>query len=110
MPLRPREPILTKRELEMGRLIRELEAERDALRAQLEGDIPRATVWLQTKVWRQRRALDRLERRNGSLRFALQIMNLLREPVTAQEWASARAAIDDESRRGRIQETVPALS
>ncbi len=30
----------------------ELEAERDALRAQLEGDLPAATRWLQRKVWR----------------------------------------------------------
>lgn len=31
----------------------ELTAERDALRAQLAGDLPAATRWLQRKVWRQ---------------------------------------------------------
>ena len=31
----------------------EVTAERDALRAQLEGDLPTATKWLQRKVWRQ---------------------------------------------------------
>jgi hypothetical protein len=41
----------------------ELQAERDALRAQLEGDLPTATRWLQRKVWRQAAALDALNRR-----------------------------------------------
>ena len=40
----------------------ELTAERDALRAQLEGDLPAATRWLQRKVWRQAVELDRLNR------------------------------------------------
>ena len=31
-------------------------AERDALRAQVEGDLPAATRWLQRKVWRQEAA------------------------------------------------------
>ena len=41
----------------------ELMAERDALRAQLAGDLPQATRWLQRKVWRQAAELDRLNRR-----------------------------------------------
>jgi hypothetical protein len=98
---------------ELSRLrseVRELRAERDSLEKLLDGNIPPAASWLQSKVWRQRRALDRLERRNGTLRFALRLMNELREPVTAAEWSSARAAIDNESRRGRINEQVPAVS
>ena len=31
----------------------EVTAERDALRAQLAGDLPAATRWLQRKVWRR---------------------------------------------------------
>ena len=90
---------------ELRRELAELRHERDALQAQLEGDIPRATVWLQTKVWRQRLALDRLERRNLSLRFALRLMNELRAPVTAEEWWVARNA----SRlRERLEKNTPA--
>ncbi len=37
----------------------ELTAERDALRAQLAGDLSAATRWLQRKVWRQAAELDR---------------------------------------------------
>lgn len=80
---------------EVSRLRLELAEARSecvALRAQLEADPCAATWWLQSKVWRQRLALDRLERRNGTLRFALRLMNRLREPVTAQEWKSARDA------------------
>lgn len=82
----------------------ELRAEIDALRAQLEGDIPKATYWLQTKVWRQRRALDRLERRNLSLRFALRLMNQIRMPVTAEEW---KEVLDDSRLSDRLEKQVP---
>lgn len=88
----------------LRRRIAELGSERDALAAQLTGDIPRATVWLQTKVWRQRRALDQRERKLLTLRFALRLMNALREPVTAQEWAAAR---DAARLRDRIDEEAP---
>jgi hypothetical protein len=71
----------------------EVGSERDALRDQLDGKIPEATYWLQVKVWRQRRALDQLNRRTLSLRFALRLMNSIREPVTTQEWVAARNAI-----------------
>jgi hypothetical protein len=89
---------------ELRREVAELRAERDALQAQLDGDIPRATYWLQTKVWRQRRALDRLERRQLSIRFALRLMNELREPVTAEEWWVARNAA---SLRERLEPKAP---
>ena len=88
----------------LRRELAEMTSERDALRDQLEGDLPRATAWLQSKVWRQRRALDRLERKNLNVRFALRIMNRLREPVSAEEWKLAR---DADRLRDRIDEEAP---
>lgn len=86
----------------------DLEGEVTVLRAQLEdGDIPAATRWLQTKVWRQRVANSRLVYRNTTLRFALRLMNTIREPVTTEEWVKARDAIADEKARKRVDEQAP---
>jgi len=80
----------------------ELTAERDALRAQLEGDLPAATRWLQRKVWRQAVELDRLNRRVTSQRFVLRTLAGLGRSLTAQEYLAARDAIGDPQLRGRI--------
>jgi hypothetical protein len=85
----------------------ETEMERDAYRNQLDGNIPAATYWLQTKVVRQRWALRRLQHRNATLRFALQLMSRLREPVSAEEWAKARAEIVSEQQRDQIDKQLP---
>ena len=69
----------------------ELAAERDALRAQLEGDLPRATRWLQRKVWRQAAALDALNRRVVAQRFVLRTLDELGRSLTAEELQAARA-------------------
>jgi hypothetical protein len=69
----------------------ELAAERDALRAQLEGDLPKATRWLQRKVWRQAAALDALNRRVVAQRFVLRTLDELGRSLTAEELQSARA-------------------
>ena len=70
----------------------ELAAERDALRAQLEGDLPAATRWLQRKVWRQAAALDALNRRVVSQRFVLRTLDELGRSLTVDEYRAARAA------------------
>jgi hypothetical protein len=80
----------------------ELCAERDALRAQLEGDLPAATRWLQRKVWRQAVELDRLNRRVTSQRFVLRTLDGLGRSLTAQEYRAAREAIPDAQLRDRI--------
>jgi hypothetical protein len=80
----------------------ELFAERDALRAQLEGDLPNATRWLQRKVWRQAIELDRLNRRVTSQRFVLRTLDGLGRSLTAQEYRAAREAIADAQLRERI--------
>jgi hypothetical protein len=82
----------------------ELAAERDALRAQLEGDLPAATRWLQRKVWRQARELDRLNRRVTSQRFVLRTLDGLGRSLTAEEFRTARDALSNAGLRDRIAE------
>jgi len=69
----------------------ELTAERDALRAQLEGDLPSATRWLQRKVWRQAAALDALNRRVVAQRFVLRTLDELGRSLSTEEYQAARS-------------------
>jgi hypothetical protein len=80
----------------------ELAAERDALKAQLEGDLPGATRWLQRKVWRQAAALDLLNRRIVSQRFVLRTLDGLGRSLSADEYRAARDAIGNPALRERI--------
>jgi hypothetical protein len=80
----------------------ELGAERDALRAQLEGDLPSATRWLQRKVWRQAVALDALNRRVVAQRFVLRTLDELGRSLTAGEFVSAKERIADAQVRDRV--------
>jgi hypothetical protein len=82
----------------------ELTAERDALRAQLESDVPAATRWLQRKVWRQATALDALNRRVVSQRFVLRTLDDLGRSLTAAEYRSVRAQIRDKALLSRIED------
>jgi hypothetical protein len=82
----------------------ELAAERDALRAQLEGNLPAATRWLQRKAWRQAAALDALNRRVVSQRFVLRTLDELGRSLTAAEYAAARARVADEALAERIED------
>ena len=80
----------------------ELVAERDALRAQIEGDLPSATRWLQRKVWRQAAALDTLNRRVVSQRFVLRTLDGLGRSLTADERRAAHDSVEDAQLRERI--------
>jgi hypothetical protein len=80
----------------------ELTAERDALRAQLAGDLPSGTRWLQRKVWRQAAELDRLNRRVASQRFVLRTLDELGRSLTAEEYQVARNAVSNLQLRDRI--------
>ena len=82
----------------------ELSAERDALRAQLEGDLPSATRWLQRKVWRQAAALDVLNRRVVSQRFVLRTLDGLGRSLSPEEYRSARDEVGNVELRDRIAE------
>jgi hypothetical protein len=81
----------------------EVTAERDALRAQLAGDLPAATRWLQSKVWRQAAALDTLNRRVVSQRLVLRTLDRLGRSLTAEEFRAARDAVADPRLRDRIE-------
>ena len=81
----------------------EITAERDALRAQLDGDLPNATRWLQRKVWRQAAALDALNRRVVSQRFVLRTLDGLGRSLSVEEYRSARDAVANEQSRERIE-------
>jgi hypothetical protein len=72
----------------------EVAAERDALKAQLEGDLPSATRWLQRKVWRQAAALELLNRRVVNQRFVLRTLDGLGRSLSADEFRAARDATD----------------
>jgi len=85
-----------------GQLV-ELAAERDALRAQLDGDLPAATRWLQRKVWRQAAALDALNRRVTTQRFVLRTLDGLGRSLTVEEYRAARDATAAQLRE-RIEE------
>jgi hypothetical protein len=82
----------------------ELAAERDALRAQLNGDLPAATRWLQRKVWRQAAALDALNRRVVSQRFVLRTLGELGRSLTGAEYRAARARVTNAQLRDRIDD------
>ena len=81
----------------------ELTAERDALSAQLAGDLPQATRWLQRKVWRQAAELDRLNRRVTSQRLVLRTLAELGRSLTAEEFRAARDAVTNVQLRDRIE-------
>jgi hypothetical protein len=81
----------------------ELTAERNALRAQLAGDLPAATRWLQRKVWRQATELDRLNRRVTSQRFVLRTLAELGRTLTPDEYRAAREAVTDGQLQDRIE-------
>lgn len=82
----------------------ELAAERDALRAQLDGNLPAATRWLQRKVWRQAAALDALNHRVVSQRFVLRSLDELGRSLTVAEYRAARARVADTRLRDRIDD------
>jgi hypothetical protein len=82
----------------------ELTAERDALRAQLEQDLPAATKWLQRKVWRQAAALDALNRRVVNQRFVLRTLDALGRSLTEQEFRAMADAVSNPQLRERIGE------
>jgi hypothetical protein len=82
----------------------ELAAERDALAAQLDGDLPAATRWLQRKVWRQAAALDALNRRVVTQRFVLRSLDELGRSLTAAEYRAARAPVANAQLRDRIED------
>lgn len=88
----------------LRRQVAELERECEILTAQLEGNIPSATFWLQGKVTRQRAALDALNRTVVSQRFVLRTLEGLGRSLTREEYRWARNAEENEQLRDRIED------
>lgn len=86
------------------RKLREMTEERNILAAQLEGNIPSATVWLQRKVERQRAALDVLHTRVVNQRFVLRTLDGLGRSLSAEEYRAARNAEENSELRARIED------
>jgi len=96
----------TRQDLVAGlrRRVAELERECEILTAQLEGNIPSATFWLQGKVTRQRAALDALHTTVVSQRFVLRTLDQLGRSLSAEEYRAARKAVANEQLRDRIED------
>lgn len=92
---------------ELRKRCQEQERELVALRAQVNGDTPTATRWLQGKVTSQRAALDALNRRVVTQRFVLRTLNELGRGLSREEYLKARDAVANESLRDRIEDPDP---
>lgn len=80
-----------------------LYAEVQQLRAQLDGEDGLAMSHLQLKTDRQRKALDRLNRKVLTQRFRLRLLASLGRDVTVEEYIAAR---DLNSNGARIEDYV----
>lgn len=85
--------------------IKELQEENRILKLQLEGNIPDATFWLYRKVYRQKAALDKLNRKVFSQRFVLRILEEMGRSLTREEYISARDS-QPENLKDRIEEAA----
>jgi hypothetical protein len=83
--------------------VRQLTMERDALEAQLAGKGREWQSWWQMKGARQRKALDRLQRKVETQRFMLRLLVELGRDITREEYLAARDRIQDERLRERIE-------
>ncbi|HJS83808.1 MAG TPA: hypothetical protein VJ742_13355 [Nitrososphaera sp.] len=93
--------------LESQAEVRSLRADLATVEAQLAGDLPKASAWLQSKVWRQRAVLDTLNRRVLSQRFRLRVLAEADRDLTREEYLAAKARIEDEQQRERLLDFEP---
>jgi hypothetical protein len=89
---------------DLRRQLREMTVDRDILAAQLAGDVPTATRWLQGKVNRQRAALDVLHIRVVNQRFVLRTLDGLGRSLSGEEYREARNAEENSELRARIED------
>lgn len=75
----------------------------DDLRAVLAGSD--GAYRLAEKIRRQGAALDAMNRRQASLRFALKVHEQVHGPLSRDEWVAARDAMTDDQHRDRVDET-----
>lgn len=74
----------------------DLETENAILKAIDRGDLPSANWWATRKADRQRAALDTLNRKVTSQRLVLRTINELGRGLTAEEWAEAKAKVNEQ--------------
>jgi uncharacterized coiled-coil protein SlyX len=89
----------------IARLRQELASARDQLKAyeaMEQGDVINACRWLQSKGYRQGKALDRLNRRVVNQRFQLRVLNELGRGLTREEFLAAKAQVENEQLSERI--------
>jgi uncharacterized coiled-coil protein SlyX len=60
------------------------------------------TSKLQSKIARQQKALDALNRKVTSQRFYLRVLNELGRDITKEEFLEAKAALENESKAERL--------
>lgn len=94
---------MTDKETELYKEVLTLKHELAIANAQIEGDLPKATAWLQSKVWRQKRELDNLNRRVISQRLRLRTIAALGRDLTKEEYLAATAEMSPAS-QARIEE------
>lgn len=88
--------------------IAELEADLRDLKALTAETHP--GVWrMQAKIERQRAALNTMNERQASLRFALKVHESVHGPLAREEWAAARDALAETNpaHAARVEEAVP---
>lgn len=83
----------------------DLETENAILKAIDRGDLPNANWWATRKADRQRAALDILNRKVMSQRFVLRTINELGRGLTAEEFAAAKASLNEQLQE-RLDESV----
>ena len=76
--------------------IYELEADRDALCHQLNGEREKAYWWLTSKVVRQSKANDAMHSVIVRQRFILRTLETLGRGLTREEWAHARSQVREQ--------------
>jgi hypothetical protein len=86
--------------------VAELREEAAILRLARDGDRDEAFSRLLSKCDRQRRALNDMNRRNASLRFALRLVNRLGRGLSRDEYVTARDAEQNEQLKSRLLDTL----
>jgi len=79
----------------------------DALHDQIAGNYPRATFWLQIKVTRQRRELERRSLRAYARRLVLRAYAEAGHTLTDEQWAEIRQKVADARMLGNLARVLP---
>lgn len=98
----------TETETTLRARVRELEAECKTLRLQLDGNIPDATYWLQTKCERQRAVLNYLNQKESTRGFMLRLLESNGRTFTREEYVAARNALPERAQKRILEDPAEA--